>query len=242
MLALGSQLPALVVVARQLQMEVVGGAPGGAIVAVEPAQAREAWASILESKRWLDIQAGYGQDPSGFIVRLQTNVEGIRPNKIVFWMKALVPPGEPNGEPELRDVILCHAGEHPDVTWWIASLSQQDETWIIWMFQLDALRAWEENNLSAYPGITVYHLGAKAAVDSMLVKAIVGVGRHSGELGISVGLADEPSPFLSAALVVDSGLGWRMRVNASAEAQAAVMLSRDGEDPSAPVLSVAIGW
>jgi hypothetical protein len=30
-----------------LQVEVVGGTPGGAVVAVEPAQAREAWASIL---------------------------------------------------------------------------------------------------------------------------------------------------------------------------------------------------
>jgi hypothetical protein len=110
------------------------------------------------------------------------------------------------------------------------------------MFQLDALRAWEENNLSAYPGITVYHLGAKAAVGPMLAGAIVGVGRHSGELGISVRLADEPSPFLSAALVADSGLGWRMTVNASAEAQTAVMLSQDGEDPNVPVLSVAIGW
>jgi hypothetical protein len=91
---------------EMLQVEVVGDTPSGAVVAVEPAQAREAWASILESKRWLDIRAGYGQDPSGFIVRLQTNVEEIPPNKIVFWMTALVPPGEPNGEPELRDVIL----------------------------------------------------------------------------------------------------------------------------------------
>jgi hypothetical protein len=225
-----------------LQVEVVGGAPGGAAVAVEPAQAREAWSSILGSKRWLEIRAGYGQDPSGFIVRLQTNVEEILPNKIVFWMTAFVPPGEPNGEPELRDVTLCHAGEHPDVTWWIASLSRQDETWIIQMFQLDALRAWEENNLSAYPAITVCRLGAKAAVGPMLVTALAGVGCYRGDLGISVGLANESSPFLSAALVADSGLGWRMKANASAETQAAVMLSRDGEDPNVPVLSVAIGW
>jgi hypothetical protein len=223
-----------------LQVEVVGSTPGGAVVAVEPAQAREAWASILESKRWLDIRAGYGQDSSGFIVRLQTNVEEIRPNEIVYWMNALVP-----DEQEPKNVLLGDAGEGPDVTWWIASLGRQDGTWIIEMFQLDALRAWEENNLSAYPAITVYRLGAKAAVGPMLVTALAGVGCYRGDLGISVGLADEPSPFLSAALVADSGLGWRMRVDAfraSAEARAAVMLSRDGEDPNAPVLSVAIGW
>jgi hypothetical protein len=76
----------------------------------------------------------------------------------------------------------------------------------------------------------------------MLVTSLAGVGCYRGDLGISVGPANEPSPFLSAALVAASGQGWRMKVNASAEAQAAVMLSRDGEDPNAPVLSVAIGW
>ncbi len=74
-----------------LQVEVVGGAPGGAVVAVEPAQAQEAWTSILESQRWLEIRAGYGQDPSGFIVRLRTNVEEIPPSRVVFWMKATIP-------------------------------------------------------------------------------------------------------------------------------------------------------
>jgi hypothetical protein len=220
-----------------LQVEVVGGAPGGAIVAVEPAQAREAWASVLESKRWLEIRVGYGQDPSGFIVRLQTNVEEIRPNEIVYWMNALIP-----DEQEPKNVLLGNAGESPDITWWIASLGRQDGTWIIEMFQLDALRAWEESKLNALPEVTVYHLGTKAAVGPMLVTALVGVGRHRGDLGISVGLMDGSSPFLSAALVADSGMGWRMRINASAEAQAAVMLSRDGEDPNVPVLSAAIGW
>jgi hypothetical protein len=222
---------------EMLQVEVVGGTPSGAVVAVEPAQAREAWASILESKRWLDIRAGYGQGSSGFIVRLQTNVEEIRPNEIVYWMNALVP-----DEQEPKNVLLGNAGESPDITWWIASLGRRNGTWIIEMFQLDALRAWEESKLNALPEVTVYHLGAKAAVGPMLVTALAGVGCYRGDLGISVGLANEPSPFLSAALVADSGLGWRMRVNASAEAQAAVMLSRDGEDPNAPVLSVAIGW
>jgi len=220
-----------------LQVEVVEGTPGGAIVAVEPVQAREAWASILESQRWLEIRAGYGQDLSEFIFRLQTNVQEIRPNDVVYWMNALIP-----DEREPKNVLLGNTGEDPDITWWIASLGRQDGTWIIEMFHLDALRDWEESKSNALPGVTVYHLGAKAAVGPMLVAALVGVGRHRGDLGISVGLADESSPFLSAALVADSGMGWRMRVSASAEAQAAVMLSRDGEDPNKPVLGVAIGW
>jgi hypothetical protein len=220
-----------------LQVEVVGGTPNGGIVAVELARVREAWASILESGRWLKIRAGYGQDLSGFVVHLQTNVEEIRPNEIVYWMNALVP-----DEQEPKNFLLGNAEENQDIAWWVVSLGRRARTRIIWMFHRDALRAWEESKLNALPGVTIYHLGAKAAVGPMLVRVLVGVGHHRGELGIGVGLANKPSPFLAAALVADSRLGWRMTANASAEAQAAVMLSRDGEDPNAPVLSVAIGW
>jgi hypothetical protein len=197
----------------------------------------------LESRRWLEIRAGYGQGPSGFIVRLQTNVEEIRPNGIVYWMNALIP-----DEHEPTNVLLGNAGEAPDITWWIASLDQQGGTWVIEMFHLDGLRAWEESKLNDLPGVTVYHLGAKAVVGPMVVTALAGVGRQRGDLGISVGLAGEPSPFLSAALVADSGQGWRMKINASnasnasAEAQIAALLFREGEDPSKPILGVAIGW
>jgi hypothetical protein len=48
---------------EMLRVEVVGDLPDGAVVAVEPAQAREAWASILGDKRWLEIRAG--RLPSG---------------------------------------------------------------------------------------------------------------------------------------------------------------------------------
>jgi hypothetical protein len=225
---------------KMLQVEVVRDQPGGVVVAVEPAQAREAWTSILESQRWLEIRAGYGQDPSKFIVRLQTNVEEIRPNEIAYWMNALIP-----DEQEPTNVLLGNAGESPDITWWIASLDRQGGTWVIEMFHLDTLRAWEENNLNALPGITIYHLGAKAVVGPMVVAVLAGVGHKRGDLGVSVGLAGESSPLLSAALVADSGQGWRMKINASnapAEAQIAALLFREGEDPGKPILGVAIGW
>jgi hypothetical protein len=182
-------------------------------------QAVAAWASILQSGRFIEIHAFPFPVQDKPVVRVRTSAE-VRPSDISLMLITSPDLGQGRTrEPVDPEVfIVANGGKDPGLIWRVASLSQQEGQWTVEIWDLTAALPILEDRMGALKkeGYIPTHLGLRLFAGPLNVGMGVGVEPpHARDLWLSVGRERGVDLFATPLDTDDSSRPWGLRVGTS---------------------------